>query len=790
MNEKTARVLEYNKITAMLAEQASSPMAKEKLSSLAPLTDAREIRDLLAETSEAVSVIRAKGPLPLGGLGDVKNALYFARKGGTLTMKQLLEVHRAIAIARGVVAFMKGDMPDTPIVSEMTGLLEVPKALEEDIDRCILSEDEMADNASSELRNIRRAMSRQNEAVKARLNQIINSQNNKTILQDAIVTLRQGRYVIPVKQEHRASFPGIVHDQSASGSTLFIEPQVIVEMNNELRELELAEKAEMNRILAELSGRVAEHFHELLNNQELLVKLDVIFARGKLSEALDCTEPLVTEDLVMELRGARHPLIDPKKVVPITVSLGDGYDTLIITGPNTGGKTVTLKTVGLLAMMAQSGLRIPANEGTRMPVFEKIFADIGDEQSIEQSLSTFSSHMTNIVSIVKETGPGTLALVDELGAGTDPTEGAALAISILEELRSRGARTIATTHYTELKKYAISAQGVQNASMEFSVETLSPTYRLITGVPGKSNAFEIASKLGLDDRITDKARRLLDSDDIRFEEVISAIENEKKAAEAERSEAAAIGADMRRRSEELEAQARKAQTQKEKLLADAREEARRIIQEAKDVSAEVRAELRELSKVESLGERNKRFEENTRRLRDTEKKYRETITYEDNRNPVSADEVRIGDRVKVLAIGQNGEVVSVPDDKGDLFVQVGAMKMNVNVDGLMKIDSGGVKKSGKTKYGNMYRVKTQTVPISINVVGENLDSARADVDKYLDDAYMAQLKEVTIVHGRGEGILSKGLREMLRSHRLVESYRRGGFSEGGDGVTVVKLKEK
>ena len=792
MREKTIRILEYNKILTKLEEQAGSEMAKKVVSGLRPFHEIPVIRDMLMETTEAVRLILHKGPLPLGGFYDIEDSLHRARKGGSLTMKQLLQIHFNLSLARRVTTFLKSDLPPLPVIQSIGEVIAVHKNLEDEIDRCILSEDEMADNASPELKQIRRAILRQNDALKSKINHIINSAENRTMLQDAIVTVRDGRYVIPVKQEHRGKFPGIVHDQSSTGATVFIEPQVIVNLNNELRQLELQEKAEIERILAELTARVAEHYHDLLNNQKLLVQLDVIMAKGKLSMLQHGEEPQISEDGELVLKEARHPLLDPKKVVPIDLSIGGSYNTLVITGPNTGGKTVTLKTAGLLSMMAQTGLHIPAAGGSRIPVWKDIFADIGDEQSIEQSLSTFSSHMTNIVDIVKHAGEGCLVLVDELGAGTDPTEGAALAIAILEDLEKKGAATIATTHYTELKKYAISTEGVENASMEFNVETLSPTYRLAIGVPGKSNAFEISQKLGLPGEIIETSRRLLDGGDIQFEEVISALEADKKAAEEERDEAVRLNQEMKIRKEELEQQAKKLEEKKTEILNKAKEEARQILQEAKDVSKEVQEELRELKKIESLGHRNRIFDENRKKLRDAAGKYREKVIREVNDNPVSAEELRLGDRVKVLSLGQNGEIVTLPDEKGELTVQVGILKAKVNLDDIMLIEGGALDVNRPRKvrknYGSMYKTKTQNVSISIDVRGKSLDDAVMDVDKYLDDATMAGLKEVTIIHGRGEGILRKGLQEMMRSHKHVKRFRKGNFDEGGDGVTVVTLK--
>ncbi|MGN0658486.1 MAG: endonuclease MutS2 [Emergencia sp.] len=790
MNKKALDVLEYSKIIELLKEEAGCEMSRQLISQLLPYTDERVISEELRSTTEAVDLIVRKGALPTGGIYDIAGSVEFARKGGTLTMKQLLQVHYNLNIAARITAFMKSDLPPLPLISSMTELLVTMPRLAERIDRCILSEDEMSDNASAELRNIRRSIARQNDAIRSKLNQIINSASSRTYLQDSIVTLRDGRYVIPVKQEHRGHVPGIIHDQSKAGATLFIEPQAVVNLNNELRELELAEEAEIARILTELSEAVAERYHDIKNNQELLIRLDFIMAKGKLSCRMQGEEPSINTEGDLCIRQGRHPLIDPKKVVPVDVAAGKDYRTLVVTGPNTGGKTVTLKTAGLLSLMAASGLHIPASSQSRIPVFSNIFADIGDEQSIEQSLSTFSSHMKNIVEIVEKADSGSLVLVDELGAGTDPTEGAALAISILETLYRKGACTIATTHYNEIKKYALSTEGVENASMEFDVKTLSPTYRLTIGIPGKSNAFEISRRLGLPSPLIDRASQLIERGDIQFEEVISAIEADKKKAEAERDEAVLINISMKKKQEEIDRQMEELAKKKEKIIADAREEARAILRDAGETAKEVQKELRELSRVQSLGERNRRFEKSRKKLRETEGRYQEKIIRQVNSNPVDASSIRIGDRVKVLSLDQNGEVLSLPDEKGDLQVKIGIMKANLNVDDLMLIvDGTQKKKKPKTSgYGNLYKAKAQNVSISINVQGENLDDAVMDVDKYLDDAYVAGLKEVTVIHGRGEGILKNGLRSMMKKHKHVASFRKGNYNEGGEGVTIVRLK--
>ncbi len=790
MKAKTLKTLEYNKILDLLVQQASSSMAKEELRYLQPMTSVAEIKDALAETTQAQTVILKKGSAPLGQIYDISAAMTFARKGGVLTMGQLLQILYNLKIAANVTTFLKSDLPPLPAIDAIREVIVTCPRLAENIDRCIISEDEMADNASPALKDIRRSITRQNDAIRNRLNSIINSSDNRTYLQDAIVTVRDGRYVIPVKAEHRGRFQGIIHDQSATGATLFIEPQVIVNMNNELREMELKEKAEVERILAELSSAAAEHFHDITNNQKLLTALDIIFAKGKLSMVMGGEEPEVSEKGALVLKDARHPLIDKKKVVPINIKLGDDYETLVVTGPNTGGKTVTLKTTGLLVLMAQSGLHIPAAGTSTLPVFDHVLADIGDEQSIEQSLSTFSSHMRNIVSILEEMKGNSLILLDELGAGTDPTEGAALAISILENLKARGAYTIATTHYNELKKYALSTKGVENGSMEFNVDTLSPTYRLMIGIPGKSNAFEISRKLGLPEHLIQRASRLLERGDIEFEDVISAIEEDKKKAEAERDEAVLLNISMKKQKEELDRRQALLEEKEKKIIHQAKEEARNILKEARETANDVNRELRALNKIESLGERNRRFDKNRKRLKDAEDKFAEKMIKRVNQSPVKADQLKIGDKVRVVTLDQPGEILSLPDSKGDLLVKVGMMKVSININDLMFMEEDSEMKNKQAgKYGTLYKSKAQNISISINVQGENLDDAVMDVDKYLDDAYIAGLKEVTVIHGRGEGILKDGLRKLFKRHKHVASYRKGNYNEGGDGVTIVTLKD-
>ncbi|GAB1475193.1 endonuclease MutS2 [Bacillota bacterium] len=789
MNEKAYKVLEYDKIKELLSSEAASVMTKKLIDGLLPSVNEYEIREWMTETTEAVTVIMHKGALPLGGFYDISDWVSLAEKGGTLTMKQLLEILYNLQAAHHAATFLKNDIPPLRKIDELSGLISIKKGLAGEIDRCIISEEEMADGASSELRSIRRKIGLQNEAIRNKMNSILTSADNRNMLQDSIVTLRQGRYVIPVKQEHRGRFSGIIHDQSSTGATLFIEPQAIVNMNNELRELEIAEKNEIFRILAELSGNVGEAADEIRNNQRILIALDFMFAKGRLSSKMKAEAPEISNEGILRIKSGRHPLLDQKKAVPISVSLGGEFDTLIITGPNTGGKTVTLKTVGLFVLMAQSGLHLPAYEGTIIPIFKKVFADIGDEQSIEQSLSTFSSHMKNIVAIVKEADEGTLVLLDELGAGTDPTEGAALGIAILDDLYGKGARTMATTHYTELKKYAIAAKGVQNASMEFDIATLSPTYKLTIGAPGRSNAFEISSKLGLPAKLIEYAKGLLEKEDIAFEDVLTSIEKDRKDAETERDEALLLRIEMKRLKEELEKQQEKFAEQKEKLLSKAREEAREIVEETKEIADLIQKELRELDKCGDESLRNRRQEALRREIKELREKHQEKIIVERNIKPLNLSELNIGDRVRIVSLDQKGELISLPDEKNEVQVQIGLMKINVGLDQLSKIESGKKdKKPQSFSQGGLYRSKVISVVPNINVVGKVLDDALIDVDKYLDDAFMAGLKEVTVIHGRGAGILREGLTAMFKTHKHVAKYRKGNYNEGGDGVTVVTIK--
>ena len=795
MNQKALETLEYKKIIAQLKREMGSAASAKLADELTPLTSEKIIKEELRSTTEAVDLIVRKGPLPTGGLYDIREALLLAKKGGSLTMRQLIEVQNVLGISSEVVAFMHDDaLPELKYIGEMVDLIVEFTALEKEISRCILTEDEMADNASPKLKDVRRSIHQQNQAIKNKLSRIITSSSNKTYLQDAIVTMRDGRYVIPVKQEYRSFFPGMVHDQSKGGATLFIEPQGVVELNNKLRELEVEEQLEIARILAELSSRVAEHYREIRSNLELLIKLDFIMAKGKLSCKMHASEPKIDIDGELRLISARHPLIEYKKAVPVDIRIGGDYRTLIITGPNTGGKTVSLKTAGLLVMMAQSGLHIPASHASTLPIFGEVFADIGDEQSIEQSLSTFSSHMKNIVSIIDKASYDSLVLVDELGAGTDPTEGAALAIAILERFYDSGALTMATTHYNELKKYALATSGVENAAMEFDVETLTPTYRLLIGVPGKSNAFEISKKLGLSESVIERASEHIKHGDMEFENVISSIEDDKRKAAADRLDAESMRAEIEERLKKLEEKEKAISEKRADIIAEAKREARELLRETKSAVKDVQKDLRRLQKSGAHTNLNTgALEKSRRKINEAEDLVSEKVVKQVNSEPVSADTLKIGDRVKLLTIGQNGTILSLPDEKGNLMINIGALKVKARLQDLMLINEGKDRKpqaKSSSKYGSLLRSKSSSVSASINVRGKNLEDALADVEKYLDDVYMAGLDMVSIIHGRGGGILKDGIRQMLKRKKYVDSYGAASYNDGGEGVTVVRMKKK
>ena len=802
MNSKILTLLEFNKILDLLRDQAGSGLAKERIAQLEPMTNMRMAKDALTETTEAVSVIVHKGSIPVGEIGDISSIVSMARRGRCLSMRELLQVRTSIASSRAVKTFLKEDMPEgLKIIPEIAGLLDPQVKLEHDIYDAIISEDEMSDNASPVLKSIRRDMRNKNDLIKSRLQKMVSSSSAKSHLQDAIVTMRNGRYVIPVKREYISLFPGMVHDQSSTGATLFVEPQAVVTLNNELRQLELDEHAEIVRILELFSSRVGEHHQSLQNDQRLMAELDFINAKGKLSVMMDGAEPHLNEENIIDIRTGRHPLIPADKVVPTNIELGRDWTTLLITGPNTGGKTVTLKTIGLLCLMAQSGLHVPADERTSLPVLKEIFADIGDEQSIEQSLSTFSSHMKNIIEIFRNAGEGSLVLLDELGAGTDPLEGAALGIAELERLKEAGALVAATTHYTELKKYALSTPGVENASMEFNVETLSPTYRLRVGLPGKSNAFEISEKLGLDKSIIERAAELMGEEQLEFEEAVSRVEADQAAAEARLAEAGREREAAQEAMSEAEKELAKARAEAAKIVEDARKKAGVMLRDAQGTIDEIASELRDIQHRKKNAGFNEGHiaggaAEGRRKLRQAESALRpaeapKVETIQTGKMP-DPEDLKIGMRVKYTKLDQTGDVESLPDSRGNFRLRLGSIRMTVNVKDVVIAESEpqGNKDRKKSKYGNMSFGKTKTVSTEINLIGMNLDDATDKMNKYIDDAFLAGLKTVSIIHGRGSGILRKGLRAELRRNKHVESYKSAPYDQGGEGNTIVTLVDR
>lgn len=787
MNQRTKTILEYEKITHMLAEQAFAAETKEKIRHLSPYTDSYKIEEELEETEEAVRLLTIKGSLPIGSFYEIDSIGARAQKGGRLSISQIRKVGYNIKTAVAVAGFLNEPASGLETIYELVNLLQTFPDLVKRIDRAFLTDEDIADAASPALRRIRAAKLKAESDIRDKLNKMLTG--NKDLLQDEIITVRADRYVLPVKQQYRNQFPGIVHDKSSTGATLFIEPQVVVELNNRMKELESEEIAETDRILFDFSNEIANLAEVLSNNQRILIHLDYMMAKARLAVLMNAERPRISDSGQLLLKGARHPLISRDVVVPIDVSLVQG-GILVITGPNTGGKTVTLKTVGLMAMMFQSGLFIPASQSGEMPVFDNIFADIGDEQSVEQSLSTFSSHMTNIVRIIKNIRKNSLTLLDELGAGTDPAEGAALAIAILEELKEKNVQVLATTHYTELKKYAVQTEGVQNASMEFDIETLSPTYRLIMGTPGKSNAFEISKKLGLDENIVRKAADLLNEGDIAFESILEAIEHNKKQAEKERDEALELNLLMKQEHARADKEIEQMRKRVSNEIAEAKEKARHIIEEAERVSEELVKEMRELDKGSNFGRRANKLGKIRKKLREADKTLGEDSSAKIDYRPANKEEIKRGVRVKVMTIGQNGVVIDDVDSRGNVSVQVGSMKLKAMLKDLQIIDDG---RSGKKKLITASKrsglSKTRTISSSIDIRGKNAEEAVADVLKYIDDAVISNLARITIIHGRGEGILQEAIRKELKSHSQIESFRYGNYNEGGEGVTIADLKK-
>ena len=784
MKERTLRVLEFTRIRELLAEGALTPAGAEKCRQLEPADELTAVQALQAETEEATVILQYAGGHPMIAFPDVKPALVICEKGGSLSAGMLLNVAELLRASRAAQDALVTERENTPLLRAKAEGLFVSRSIEKDITDAIISEDEIADRASSELMNIRRHLRGAQDRIRDKLNQMIHSAALQKALQDPIITVRNNRYVLPVKAEYRSMVQGLVHDQSSSGATLFIEPMAAVEMGNELKQWELKEQQEIARILAALSAEVAPYAAAIAETQEQLAELDFIFAKGLLSRRFFCVSPKMNNEGRLKIIRGRHPLIDPEKVVPSTIWLGEEFTSLIITGPNTGGKTVTLKTVGLFTLMAQAGLQVPAYPGTELAVFEQVFADIGDEQSIEQSLSTFSGHMTNIVEIMHEVTPRDLVLFDELGAGTDPTEGAALAQSILTRLLHIKVRTLATTHYSELKAFALTTQGVENASVEFDVETLRPTYRLSIGVPGKSNAFEISRRLGLPENLIDAARKLLSGNAIRFEDVIANAEYHRQVAEKERQLAEEANRETIRLRNEAEQLRKEMEQKREQALRKAREDAKHIVDQARRESESVIAELKKMKKNAASGDAS--VNELRRRLDKESDALAEGLGRGEQDGGEAPKTVKAGDQVKILTLGVEGTVLAPPDEKGEVRLQAGMMKFTAELSQLRLIRQAPAKEKTtvKAKTGMM----TRTVKSECDVRGMNLEEALDAVSLYLDEAVLAGLNEVYVIHGKGTGILRAGIQQDLRKNKHVKSFRRGMYGEGEDGVTVVTLK--
>ena len=792
MDKKSLKVLEYNKIIDLLATKASSSLGLKYIEELTPSPDYNEVKDMLEETSEAQAILTKRGHVNLGGIQDISDSVKRSEIGAVLDPGSLLKISGSLRAARNLKRSLdSGEEEDFnyPRIQALSNALYVYRDIEDEIDNAIISEVEISDNASPTLRSIRRGILQKNQSIRSKLNSIISSTTYQKYLQDAIISVRGDRFVVPVKAEYRSQVAGIIHDQSSSGATLFIEPMSIVEMNNELRKLKLDEQEEIEKILAELTRMVGEVAGDILSNQIILGKLDFAFAKGKLSIAMKAIEPVLNNDKHINIKNGRHPLLDSDKVVPNNIYLGEDFDTLVITGPNTGGKTVTIKTIGLFALMTQSGLHIPADYGSSMCVYDNVFADIGDEQSIEQSLSTFSSHMTKIVGILNEVTSDSLVIFDELGAGTDPVEGAALAIAILEDVNMAGAKCIATTHYSELKNYALTKPRVENAAVEFDVNTLSPTYKLLIGVPGKSNAFEISRKLGLKNYIIDRAKEFINTDNIELEDVLQNVEKNRIKAEQERAEAEQLKKEIEEIKAEYDRKLEKLTISREKMMEKARSEAFSITRQAKEEADNILRELRSMEMEMASKEKNRKIEALRKELADSmgnlQPSVKSMIVPKVSNKEIK--DLKPGDEVKVITLNQDGSVVSVDKKKKEAVVQIGIMKMTLPFKALQIAPKD--KKSTVTKSTRkIISSKSGSVKSEVDLRGMNLEEAIMEVDKYLDDACVAGLETVTIIHGVGTGVLKKGLQDVLKKNRHVKSQRPGQYGEGGMGVTIVEIK--
>lgn len=792
MNQKVLQTLEFDKIINILTGYATTELGKLMCANLKPMTEEADILNAQDQTQDALTRIYKRGNVSFFGVSDLSPSLARLKMRGTLGTGELLDIARVLESVKNAVSYgvrMEDDLEADSLDELFESLVPLDDLLHE-IRRCIISEEEISDDASSTLKHIRRAMKQTNQKIHTQLTTLVSSASNQDKLQDAIVTMRNGRYCIPVKQEYRSSFQGMIHDQSASGNTLFIEPMSVVTLNNELKELEGKEQSEIEHILSILSEQASYGVDDLAHNQKTLVLLDFIFAKAKYAKDIDASKPIFREDGIINIKQGCHPLLDRQKVVPINVSLGKDFSMLIVTGPNTGGKTVSLKTVGLLSLMGQAGLHIPAFQGSSLGIFREIFADIGDEQSIEQNLSTFSSHMTNIVSFLHDVDENSLVLFDELGAGTDPTEGAALAIAILSYLHGRGIRTMATTHYSELKVYALSTPGVENACCEFDVESLRPTYRLLIGIPGKSNAFAISGKLGLPDYIIEDAKTRLSEQDVSFEDLISDLETSKRTIEKEQEEIAAYKKEIEALKSQAQQKQERIEEQRERILAEAREKANTILRDAKDVADETIKNFRKFGKENiSAAEMEKERERLRKKMK--ENTASSSLKVQKPKKEYKPTDFKLGESVKVLSMNLTGTISSLPDSRGNVTVQMGILRSQVHISDLEIIEEANPyapKSFKRTSKGKLKMSKSLSVSPEINLLGKTVDEAVSELDKYLDDALLSHLSTVRVVHGKGTGALRKGIHEFLRRQKHVKSYRLGEFGEGDAGVTIVELK--
>jgi len=795
MNEKVFRTLEFDKILSKLRDYAVSPMGKEMAEELRPSAEAYEINKWQNETSDAYSMIMRKGNIPLGGLHEIRPQLKRVSMGGSLGIDELMNIGEFLYVCRKVKNYSINENKDEsyPYIGEFFDIIMPLTRLEKEISRVIISETEISDDASNELRSIRREIKISNDKIREQLSMIINSQSYRNMLQDYVITIRNDRYCVPVKSEYRNSFSGMIHDQSNTGSTLFIEPMSVVQLNNKIRELKMQEKAEIEKILQELSEMVRENSDVLSANLQLIAQLDFIFAKGNLAIEMEASRPVFNTRGYINIKRGRHPLLDKKTVVPIDIYLGKEFTTLLITGPNTGGKTVALKTLGLFTIMGQAGLHIPAFDNSDLAVFDNVFADIGDEQSIEQNLSTFSAHMTNTVSILKNVTPYSLVLFDELGAGTDPVEGAALAMAVIQSLKKRSIRTAVTTHYSELKVYALSTEGVENGSCEFDVESLKPTYKLLIGIPGKSNAFAISKRLGLGDDIIESAKDFIKSDEAKFEDVIADLEISKKTVVFEQERAEQYRKEAESLKKEVEKQKKKIEDQKEKILASAREEAKMIYQKAKEeadaIIKEMNRDAREKASQQKMNESRQKLKNS---LADADSEINKLLAKRKKTGKVP-EKLNVGDSVYVISLDTHANVISLPDDKKEVFVQAGIMKFKVPMAELVLDDFSVQENSMKNNNKNTVSTKVRAnksfgIKTEIDCRGQLVDEAIGNIDKYIDDAYLAGLKKVTIIHGKGTGALRNAVQNYLRMNSHVKSHRPGTYGEGETGVTIVELK--